>query len=137
MFARHMKAIRTISSILLAVLVLVSSTSFMVGMHVCMGEVQNVAFTKAEACPTEQQLPPCHRQTPDPCCEDEAFFHEADDLKVSSASVAVSPIVAADIEQTVAFIAEIIPSALTTPYSHYIPPLRSTDIIVEHRVFLI
>ena len=44
-----MKPIRFISAVLLAIVVLVSSTSFMVGMHICMGEVQNIAlFGKAD-----------------------------------------------------------------------------------------
>jgi len=46
-----MKSLRTITSLTLALLVFVSSTSFMVGMHICSGEVQNIAlFTKAEGC---------------------------------------------------------------------------------------
>lgn len=139
-FETQVKAIRTISSIVLALLVLVSSTSFMVGVHLCMGDVQNVAlFTKAPSCPNERQVPPCHRHTPDPCCEDEVLTHEAEELKLSSASITVYPLVAADVEQTVALIAEIIPSFHTflTAYRDYIPPLRSTDLIIEHRVLLI
>ncbi|HEU5145212.1 MAG TPA: hypothetical protein VFT90_00785, partial [Chryseosolibacter sp.] len=105
-----------------------------------MGDVQNVAlFSKAEACPKERQLPPCHQHMPDPCCEDEALAHQAEDLKVSSASLSISPIVAPDIEHAAALIAEIIPSdtSFGSEYRHYIPPLRSTDLTIEHRVFLI
>lgn len=139
-FERSMKAFRTISSILLMLLVLVSSTSFIVGMHVCMGDVQNVAiFAKADGCEKERQLPPCHRETSEPCCEDEALMHDAEELKVSSAPAHINTLVASDIGQAVAVIAEIIPSApiFTTRYTHYIPPLRSADLTVEHRVFLI
>lgn len=135
-----MRTIRTISSILLAMLVLVSSTSFIVGMHVCMGEVQNMAvFAKADGCEKEKQLPPCHRDTTPPCCEDETLTHVAEDLKVITSPVHVNPVDAADLEHTLALIAEIIPSPdrIANAYSHYIPPLLSTDLIVEHRVFLI
>src|SRR5688572_17526973 len=107
-----MKAIRSISAVLLALLVLVSSTSFMVGMHICMGEVQNLAlFTKADACEKEKSLPPCHRHQKAPCCEDETYVHDGDDFKASNAHfhvVAPAPI---DIEQPMILISEVIPAS--------------------------
>jgi hypothetical protein len=135
-----MKALRSISAVVLALLVLISSTSFMVGMHLCMGEVQNIAlFAKAEGCEKEQSLPPCHRHTNAPCCEDETVIHETDDFKASAAHYHVAVPVPIDIEQPLILISEVIP---TTPlarfkYHHYDPPLRSCDLTVEHRVFLI
>ena len=133
-----MKALRAISYTVLALLVLVSSTSFMVGMHLCMGEVQNVAlFAKADGCEKEQSLPPCHRHTNAPCCDDETVIHEADDFKASVAQYYVP--LPADITQPLMVISEVIP---TTPlarfqYQKYDPPLRSCDLTVEHQVFLI
>jgi hypothetical protein len=135
-----MKAIRTISAVLLALLVLVSSTSFMVGFHICMGEVQNVAlFGKADGCEKEKSLPACHKHMKPACCEDEAFFHEGDDFKASMEHihiVALSPI---DIEQPLVLIAEVIPTAeiSRTQYYDYDPPLRSSDLTVSLQVFLI
>src|SRR5687768_17674727 len=90
-----MKAIRTISTLLMATLLLVSSTSFMVGMHVCMGEVQSIAiFSKADGCAMEKNLPPCHRHMTAPCCDDETVIHEADDFKLTTAHQQVSPLAA-------------------------------------------
>lgn len=135
-----MKRIRTISSILLATLILVSSTSFTVGMHLCMGEVQDIAiFSKAEACEMERKLPPCHRHSTAPCCEDEAVIHEADDLKISGTQIHVAPVIPADMEQPAVLVSEIIPSSTSSriQYADYSPPLRSFDLTVVHRVFLI
>ena len=135
-----MKVIRSISAILLAVLVLVSSTSFVVGFHICMGEVQNVAlFTKADGCEMEKSLPPCHRHQKAPCCADETFFHEGDDFKASIEQIQTVAPAPVDIEQPLLLISEIIPGAPIAhiQYYNYDPPLRSFDLTVQHQVFLI
>jgi hypothetical protein len=135
-----MKAIRSISAVLLALLVLVSSTSFMVGFHICMGEVQNVAlFTKADGCEKEKSLPPCHRHMKAPCCEDETVLHNGDDFKASIAHLQIVAPAAIDIEQPLILISEVIPSAPFSriQYYNYDPPLRSWDLTVELQVFLI
>jgi hypothetical protein len=135
-----MKALRSISAVVLSILVLVSSTSFMVGMHFCMGEVQNIAFlSKADGCEKEKNLPPCHRDTNAPCCEDETVIHDGDDLKSSIAQIQILAPANIDIEVPLLLIAEIIPSAPLSciQYYNYDPPLRSWDLTVEHQVFLI
>jgi hypothetical protein len=121
-------------------MVLVSSTSFMVGMHICMGEVQNVAlFTKADGCEKEKSLPPCHRQAKAPCCKDETVVHKGEDFKASMAKVEIDAPVPIEIEQPLILISEVIPSAPLSriQYYRYDPPLRSWDLTVEHQVFLI
>jgi hypothetical protein len=135
-----MKVRRSISAVILAIMVLVSSTSFMVGMHLCMGEVQNIAlFSKADSCEKEESLPPCHRHTKAPCCEDETVIHEADDFKASLAHYHVPVPAPTDIEQPLILISEVIPTAPLARFSyyHYDSPLRSCDLTVEHQVFLI
>jgi hypothetical protein len=135
-----MKLFRTISAILLATLVLVSSTSFMVGFHICMGEVQNVSiFSKADDCEMERNLPPCHRKMQEPCCDDETFVHEGDDFKASIKQIHISAPTPIYIEQPAVLISEIIPSAPSsrTHYHNYDPPLRSCDLTVAHQSFLI
>lgn len=135
-----MKALCSISAVLLALLVLVSSTSFMIGMHFCMGEVQNVAlFTKADGCEKEQNLPPCHRHMKAPCCADETIVHKGDDFKASIAHFHIVAPAPMDIEQPLILISEVIPTAplSRTHYYNYDPPLRSWDLTVEHQVFLI
>jgi hypothetical protein len=135
-----MKTFKAISGLLLALLVLVSSTSFTVGMHFCMGKVKSIAlFTKAEVCEKERSQPPCHRHASKPCCEDETVVHRSDDFKTSISESYFTAPVPAEIQQHMLLIAEIIPTApaSTFPYFNYDPPLRSCDITVEHRVFLI
>jgi hypothetical protein len=135
-----MKLFRSISAILLATLVLVSSTSFMVGFHICMGEVQNVSiFTKADECDMEKNLPPCHRKMQEPCCDDETVVHEGDDFKASVEKIHISAPTPLYIEQSPVLIAEVIPSAPSsrTYYQNYDPPLRSCDLTVAHQSFLI
>lgn len=135
-----MKAFRSIAAVALAILVMVSSTSFMVGMHLCMGEVQNIAFfSKAEGCEKEQSLPPCHRHTTAPCCEDETVIHKSDDLKAGIAHMHVAVPAPMDLEQPLILISEVIPTAPLSRFKYYSydPPLRSCDLTVEHHVFLI
>jgi len=134
-----MKAVRTISTVLMAILLLVSSTSFMVGVHVCMGEVQTIAiFSKADGCAMEKNLPPCHRHMTPPCCDDETVVHEADDFKVTATHQQVAPLTT-DNPPSLVLISEVIPSSpFSTPeYVNYDPPIRSCDLTVEHQVFLI
>lgn len=135
-----MKAFRAISAIVLALLVMVSSTSFMVGMHLCMGEVQNIAlFAKADGCEMEQSLPPCHRHIPSPCCDDDTVIHSSDDFKASATHHHAALPVPADVDQTLVLISELIPSAPLSrfKYYNYDPPLRAHDLTVKHQVFLI
>jgi hypothetical protein len=135
-----MKVFRSISAILLVFLVLVSSTSFIIGMHLCMGEIQNIAFfSKADGCPKEQSLPPCHRHTTAPCCEDETVIHKGNDFKASIAQphILVQPPV--EIEQPLVLVSEIIPTApiARIQYYNYDPPLRSCNFTIQYQVFLI
>ena len=136
----QMKVIRFISAVLLAILVLVSSTNFMVGMHICMGEVQHIAlFGKAEACQKEKALPACHKHMKPACCKDEVVRHEGMDFKASIAHYHVDAPAAIDMEQPLVLISEVIPTApaASIQYYKYNPPLRTCDLTVEHQVFLI
>jgi hypothetical protein len=135
-----MKVFRAISSLMFAFLVLVSSTSFMVGVHYCGGKVQDIAlFTKAEPCAMEQSMPPCHKHMKSHCCEDKVVMHEGEGFKASAFHLQLVQATPVDIEQPLILISEIIPS---TPVEHtsnynYDPPLRSADRIIELQVFLI
>jgi hypothetical protein len=135
-----MKLIRTISALAFALLVLVSSTSIIIGMHVCMGEVRNIAFfSQADACEKEQDLRSCHKPVQDPCCEDETVINQADDFKNSIGKFQIiSPTFPESVQPWVV-ISEVIPSAPLSRvrYYNYDPPLRSWDLLVEHQVFLI
>lgn len=135
-----MKGVRSISSILFAILVVISSTNFTIGMHFCMGKVENVAlFGKAESCQKEKALSPCHKQMLPGCCEDEVVYHEGTDFKASIAHYQIVPPAPVDIERPVVFLSVIIPAApvASIQYYKYDPPLRTCDLTVEHQVFLI
>ena len=135
-----MTAVRSISAVVLAILVLTSSTSFMVGLHLCRGEVQNIAiFTNAEGCEKEQSLPPCHRHTTATCCDDETVIHKSDDFKVSITHCNIAVSAPIDAAHTLVLISEVIPTAPLSriKYYDYDPPLRSRDLTVDHQVFLI
>ena len=134
-----MKAFRSISAIILALLVLVSSTSIMVGYHICMDEVQNIAlFSKADGCEKEKNLPPCHRHTNAPCCDDETVIHKGDDFKATIQPHVIAP-ASVDLALPLVLVSEIIPAApfARMQYYNYDPPLRSCDLTVAHQVFLI
>lgn len=135
-----MKAIRSISAILLSILVLASSTSFMVSMHFCRGEVQNIAlFGKAGSCQKEMILPACHKPVQPACCEDGIVYHEASDFKGSIGHIHIAAPAPTYLEQPMVLIAEVIPASPISQFQfyHYDPPLRSCDLTVEHQVFLI
>lgn len=135
-----MKAFRVISSIIFALLLLVSSTSFSVGIHLCNDEIRSVAlFSKADGCEKQQSLPPCHRHSGAACCDDETVVNQADDFKASVAHADAPFPVPIQLGPMLVLIAEVIPAAPHSHFQgrHYHSPLRSHDLTVEHRVFLI
>lgn len=135
-----MKLFKTISAVFLCVLVLFASTSFMVGIHFCGGNVQDISFfSPADKCMNEKQIPPCHKHLSKSCCEDESFFHAGQELKTDIAKIQFSPLLALNIVQPLILIAEVVP---TSPFGkikffNYDTPLRSYDLTIEHQVFLI
>jgi len=135
-----MKAVRPISAVIFAMMVLVSSTNFIIGMHICSGEVQNIAlFGKADGCQKEKALPACHKHMKPACCQDELVYHEGTDFKGSIEHIHIVAFAPLDITQPVVLVSEVIPASLSSriPFYNYDPPLRSYDLTVEHHVFLI
>jgi hypothetical protein len=136
-----MKQYRSILSATFALLVLFSGSSFVVGVHLCGGDIQNVAlFTKAEGCVMEKKrTPPCHKPASKPCCEDETIIHEGDDFKASSADITISGAPSLDMELPPVIVSEIIPSSPVSRirFYDYNPPSRSGDLTVSLQVFLI
>ncbi len=135
-----MKIFRPIGFIAFAFLVLFSGSDLMVGIHLCSGQIQNIAlFKKASGCEKEKKLPPCHRQESVPCCQDETIIHDSQDFKgnVTQLSIDAAPIV--DITQPAILLSEIIPSIAIFPpqYFNYHPPLPPGDLTVALHVFLI
>ncbi|MBS1681484.1 MAG: hypothetical protein JST48_07210 [Bacteroidetes bacterium] len=135
-----MKSLRSIASTALTLLVLLSSTSFRVGMHFCGGEVQNIAlFTKANGCEMEKKLPPCHRQEKKSCCKDEVILHNGEDFNAASVEVSIPPISCIALAAPVIILSEVIPidHSSRTNHFNYDSPLRASDRTVAHRTFLI
>lgn len=136
-----MKLLRTISSLLLTVLVLASSTSFVVGIHLCGGRVDNVAFLeKASPCPMEQKLPPCHRADAS-CCDDALIVHDAQELKndITHFDYTAHPV--PFVPQYSILIAEIIPATTDATAASFRlydpPPLHHDDRPATLQVFRI
>jgi hypothetical protein len=92
-----MKTTRRISILCISLLVLFSSTNFMVGIHRCGGSIQNVAlFHKSEGCAMERR-PPCHRQQPRNCCEDQTITYQSQDFSANATPLVFSPQVGMDL----------------------------------------
>lgn len=134
-----MSAFKTILTAALAMLVLLSSSSFMIGVHRCAGEVRHVGiFSRAQVCEMEL-LPPCHRALKKSCCEDQTIVHQGDDIKPAFSHLQMAAPQATDIARPQVLIAEVIPASFhaRTGYVHYDPPLRWDDITIDHQVLLI
>lgn len=135
-----MKRFRSTISIGLALLVIFASSSFSVGLHICSGEIRNVAlFGKADGCEKEKQLPPCHRHEMPACCQDQTVVHDSDEFQGNAAQLDVSPSTQDYFIAEHIILDEIVSSAavVSPRYYNYDPPLRSCDLTVEHQVFLI
>lgn len=135
-----MKAFRTISALLLAFLVLMSSTSFMVGMHFCMGEVKSLSlFSAAEECvKQEKPLQSCHKHSEN-CCQDKVVKHDGDDFKNTLEKLDAGSPVTLELLQSAFIIAENIPSVPSTvcAVNVYEPPSSHNDITISLQVFRI
>lgn len=136
-----MRRLRSIISIGLALLVIFASSSFSVGLHICGGEVRNIAlFGKADGCEKEKQLPRCYRhEVSSTCCQDKTLIHDSDNFRADAVQVDGSPSAIEYFIPGHVILDEIVSSiSITSPhYYDYDPPLRSCDLTVEHQVFLI
>lgn len=138
-----MKSLSPILSVMLALLVLVSSSSFMVNMHFCGGHVQSISLVnEAAPCPMEVQLPPCHKEMAvkkSGCCEDKHVAFEGKDFnaKVQDFSLlnwqAINWVVTLPIMEVIQ-VNEALAFSNHTPYK---PPIVERDIPVLVQSFLI
>ena len=135
-----MSRLRPAISMIFAFLVIFSSSNFMVGLHICSGEIRNIAlFGKADGCKNEKKLPPCHRQESMPCCQDETIIHDSDDFQANPVQLDLASHATLDLIQPAVILSEVISSTtVTSPrYYNYDPPLRSCDLTVTFQSFLI
>jgi hypothetical protein len=139
-----MKVLKSIVSSLLALLVLVSSSSFMVNMHFCGGHMQSVSLIEEAApCPMEVELPPCHKKVEikkSGCCEDKHVAFEGKDFsaKIQDFSLhywqAINWVASLPVIMEVVQVNESLTFSNHTPYK---PPLLERDIPVLIQTFLI
>jgi hypothetical protein len=135
-----MKFLKTISVFAMAFLVLVSSSSFMVDIHLCKDKIWDMGlFSKAVDCEMTKKLPPCHKQMLASCCDDETIVHEGEGFNASASDITVAVPTALDVSLPDVILSVIVPSIpfLHPDYCNYDPPLRSYDLTVSHSVFLI
>lgn len=134
---------------MLSALVLLSSTSFTLGMHFCMGQLENIAFfsgaepcemvTQKSPCATDKHDPDCEHQqvTKKGCCEDQAVVMEGHEDLTQVSKVAVP-----DFQMIAVLFAVVSFLFSATAVDHYTfndysPPLIERDIIVLVQSFLI
>ncbi|WP_350290000.1 hypothetical protein [uncultured Croceitalea sp.] len=134
------KAFQKIVSSSMALMLLLSTVSWTVDKHLCMGRVMDVAFfTKAEDCGMDAAMAVLEDNTVENhCCDDETFVIEGqDDLKLSFNEF--------DFDQQV-FLVELATSLTATfedsigriiPNEHYPPPILIEDRVILFEVFLI
>jgi hypothetical protein len=139
-----MKFLKPIVSSLLALLVLVSSSSFMVNMHFCGGHVQSVSFIEdAAACPMEVQLPPCHKKMAvkkSGCCEDKHVAFEGKDFNTQVQDFSMLSWQTINWVGSLPMIMEVIQVNEALAFSNhtpYKPPIVERDIPVLVQSFLI
>lgn len=133
----------------LALLVLVSSTGFSVGMHFCAGEIRDLSFYgEASECSMKQPketLPPCHAPEKEKspqgnCCEDHQLVVERLDMASDSKAFVLSKTL--DIKFIAAVKVVILQlfapqEGLKPAYALYISPQIARDIPVLVQSFLI
>jgi hypothetical protein len=110
----------------------------MMGIHYCGGEIQNIAlFSKSDGCDKEKQLPLCHRHELPACCEDETVVHEGKEFKNSTPQINIPAPPVVNLAWSPVLISEIARDAGERALYNYDTPLRTCDLTVSLRVFLI
>lgn len=129
-----------ISSLLMALLVLLSTMSWSVEKHLCMGRVMDVAFFHdAQGCPMEEAMASLEESMPEmDCCDDESFTLKGqDNLKCSWDEIDLQAPQFV-VEKPFEFLALSI-AATTKSFvnNRYPPPLLVFDLQELHQTYLI
>lgn len=142
-----MRYIKTIASVILAVLVLVSSTTFTVGLHVCRGHVHNIAvMQKAQPCAMERMAAElgfadeaCGMTGKMTCCEDRTLSFEGTDYQYKAPTTLTLQDVTT-VPAVLPFLLSLVSppqSAVYTSFDSYKPPLLHRDVTILVQSFLI
>lgn len=131
-----------ISSVFMALLVLLSTTSFMVDKHYCGDKLVDVSLlTHAKSCGMEVQKSSVSSEceiTKKSCCSDETIIiNGSDELKTSFNDLSFQQqIFIASFCHTYINLFEGLKENIV-PFEKYSPPLLITDIIIQDQTFLI
>ena len=91
-----MKIFQSISSVVLAVIVLLSSTGVVLNKHYCGGELKSISLHKEHnncAMMEVEETPSCHRAaTNNSCCENEQIHFKTDEFKAAVKITIASPL---------------------------------------------
>ena len=121
-------------------MVLLSTVSWTVEKHLCMGRVMDISlFTDAEPCEMEQTMMAMgYDSTEKHCCDDESFTIEGqDDLKLSWEDLEVEQQVFISVFTQSYLDLFVALEELPVPHEEYPPPILVRDIQVLDQVFLI
>lgn len=137
-----MKFLRSIFSTLLALLVLIASSSFTVNMHLCGGHVQSISvIEKAAACAMElAKTPPCHKSMAKKksCCTEDHITFEGKNFKAHELTSLQLLQSAWVVELPLITTITLSPNTSTEfQFLHYSPPLIDRDITIQVQSFLI
>lgn len=139
-----MKVSRTISVVVMAVLVLVSSSSFTLHMHFCQGQIQNLSLlSEARSCCMTKSASPCqtHKQSTErsdkPCCEDQSVVVDGQEQVGNEVVVTISQNEFVVVLYSLFSFLAVSPAAFVDSFAAYTPPLILHDIPVLVQSFLI
>ncbi len=141
-----MKILKTILSFVLGLLVLVSSTSFTINMHLCRGHVQHISIVeKAAPCAMElmardmaKENKTCSTVGKKGCCEEKSVVFDGTEYQYkASKHFALSPVDFVTLSNAVVFILDYSHSTYTSQFVSYKPPLLHRDVKVMVQSFLI
>ena len=131
------EALNRLVSSIMAVLLLLSTVSWTVDKHLCMGRVMDVAFfSNAEDCGIESAMQ-AFGDTENHCCDDESFTLEGqDDLKLSFHDFELDQQIFL-VTFTFSYLNLFEEKELSVPDQIYPPPLLVKDYNLLYEVYLI
>lgn len=142
-----MHRFRKISALFLPLLVLFGSTSFTINMHLCMAQIESIAFFKnAPDCDMRAKGPACamgdHQQEGDHedtkgCCEDLTHLIEGQDEFKEVGAVSLPKIQFVAVLYAVVFNYFALSDVRNHTFKEYSPPIIERDIPVLVQSFLI
>lgn len=127
--------------IVLCFMTLLSTSSFIIGIHRCKKQADDIAlFSKAVHCAHEQITHSCccHSPASKGCCSDDTIIHRSDE-PVSSAEVNITMPKFKETSENNFVLAETIPAfpVLFVGHADHDPPAKSHDLVVILLTFLI